>query len=73
MRITHFHERREDIVPRLLLVHDLVREHTAIPADVAECSCRLALFVAEPETCVVHDVELAVWIGGEAMAAGFIV
>ncbi len=63
----------EDVVPRLLLAHDRVGEHATIPADVFDLLRDLARLVAQPVAGVAGDVELAAWIGGEAVAAGLLV
>ena len=73
MRIAHRDHGRQDVVPRLRLHHGFVGEHAAVPADVAELLGRLAVAVAQPVAGVMGDVELAVGIGGQAMAAGLVV
>src|SRR5436190_24109244 len=66
----NFDQETQHVVPRRRLHHRCVREHAAVPADVIERLRDLALLVAHPQTGMTNDVELAVRIGGQAMAAG---
>ena len=54
-------------------MHDLVGEHAAVPADVLECLGQLAVVVAQPVAGVLGDVELAVRVVRQAVAAGLVV
>src|SRR6266568_8107392 len=63
----------EDVIPGLLVHQDRVGEHTTVPANVADGLGQVPARVAEPEAGVVGDVEFAVGVGGEAMAAGLVV
>src|SRR6266498_130150 len=63
----------EDVVPGLSLHHRRVREHAAVPADVPEVPRRLAALVPHPKTCVPHDVELAIRIERQTVAASLVV
>src|SRR5688572_18834856 len=60
----------ENVIPRLLLLHDLVREHATVPADVLHLLGDLAAAVAEPVSGVAGDVQLALRIADLAVAAG---
>ena len=73
MPVPHGDHRREDVVPRLRLHHDFVGEHAAVPADVAERLGQVARLVAEPVAGMTRDVELAGWVGGQAVPAGLVV
>ena len=64
---------REDVVPGLLLLHHRVGEHAAVPADVPDRLGQVAVLVAEPEAGVLGDVELAVGVVAQAVAAGLVV
>ena len=59
--------------PGLALHHHVVGEHAAVPADVADPLGQLALLVAEPVAGVMRNVELALGVVGQAVAAGLVV
>src|SRR5579859_1029176 len=63
----------ENVIPGFSFHHDIVRKHAAVPADVLEFASNLPDAVAQPVTGVTRDVQLAVGVGGKAMAAGFVV
>src|SRR5262245_31949257 len=56
--IPHRDHRGQDVVPGLRPRHDSVREHAAVPADVAELLGELSAAIPEPEPREVGDVEL---------------
>ena len=63
MVLPDLNHRREDVVPGLLLAHDIVREHAAVPANVLELLSHLTGVIAHPVAGVASDVQLAVRIG----------
>src|SRR5437879_1742503 len=62
VRVPDGDHRGEDVVPGLRLHHDLVGEHAAVPADVAEPLGQAARLVAEPEPGDVGDVQLTLGV-----------
>ena len=64
MVFAHLDHRGEDVVPGLLLLHDRVREHATVPADVLDAAL---LRVLEPVAGAFDDVELPVRIVGLAL------
>ena len=73
MRVSDGDHDGEDVVPSLGVAHDGVGEHATVPTDMTERFREIPFVVAEPETGVARDVELAVGIVGETMPAGMIV
>ena len=70
MRITNRDHGCQDVVPGILLGHNLVGKHAAVPTNVREFFRELS--VAQPAASLFGDIELAVGILGQAMAAGLI-
>src|SRR5688572_4735638 len=68
--VAHPNHRAENVVPGLLVLHHRVREHAAVPADVAHGPGQVARVVAEPVAGVLDDIELAVRVPDLAVAAG---
>ena len=56
MILPHLDHRRQNVVPRFLFHHHVVREHATVPADVFEFLRHLAVVVAHPVTGVAGDV-----------------
>src|SRR5206468_10131335 len=73
MRVANRAHGSEDVIPRLLLGHDRVWKHAAVPADVIELALHAAVVVAQPEPRVPHDVEPAVRIMRKAVPPGLVV
>ena len=61
------------IIPQVRFHHDFVREHATIPTDMLHLSGSCIIFVAQPKTGMSSDIELAVRIVRQAMAARLIV
>src|SRR5437773_38988 len=57
--------RGQNVVPGLLLHHDIIWEHAAIPANVFEFLRHFALVVAHPITSVAGNVQFAIGISRE--------
>jgi hypothetical protein len=45
VHLPHFYHRGQNVVPGLLLLHDGIGKHTAIPANVLEGLGKISLFV----------------------------
>src|SRR5690606_14488139 len=60
----------QNVVPRLRCFQHGVREHAAVPADVFDAAL---LGFVEPIARAFHDVELAAWVVGRAVAARLVV
>lgn len=61
MRVAHGDHGAQDVVPGLRFLHDLIREHAAVPADMFDAAFFRAL---QPVARALHDIELAVGIIG---------
>ena len=59
-------------MPSLWFFHEFVREHTAVPADMADLFGHFAFRVAKPVTCVPRHIELAVGICYGAMLSSLL-
>ena len=55
------------------VLHHRVREHAAVPADVAHRLGQVAVLVAQPVAGVLDDIEAAVGVVDAAVAAGLLV
>ena len=73
MPFPHLHHRPQNIIPRRLLHHFLIRKHASIPADVLEFLRHIAVRIPHPETRDMRDVQFPRRIVRHAMTAGFIV
>src|SRR5881394_2355029 len=73
VRLADRNHRAEDVVPRLLVEHRRIGEHTAVPADVLEGAGRLPVVAAHPGARVAHDVELPIRVERRTVAAGLVV
>src|SRR6185312_9646045 len=73
MPVAHVDHGRKNRVPGSGLVHDTVRKHAAIPADMTEHSRHLSAIIAHPKACGPYDVQLAIRVVRQAVMAGLIV
>src|SRR5262245_65115308 len=73
MRVADRAHDAEDVIPRLLLGHDRVWKHAAVPTNVIEPALQAAGVVAQPEPGVPDDVEPAVRIVWKAVPPGLVV
>ena len=73
MRIAHRDHRPQNVVPRLLLLHDHVGEHATVPADVADSLREVAIRPVQPVTRVMGNGELAVRVIRQAMVPRLVV
>jgi hypothetical protein len=71
--ITNCNHRSEDIIPSLLLFHDRIGEHAAIPANMCQGLVVISSRISHPVTCIMGDIEQSIWIGSLAVTASFIV
>ena len=67
--LANLNHRGENVVPSLLLHQRFVWEHAAVPTDMFHLFCDLALVVAQPVARVAGDVQLALRISSETVAA----
>ena len=56
MLLTHFDHGGKDIIPGLLLHHDIIREHTSIPANMFECFGKFAILIPQPVTRIFGNI-----------------
>src|SRR5690349_13576566 len=73
VRVAHCEHEPENVGPGLGVVHDGIREHAAVPADMLEGARRMAAVIAHPRACVTHDIEFPVGVEWLTVAAGLIV
>src|SRR5205809_7436854 len=71
--VTYGNHRSQNVVPGVLLHHDFVWEHAAIPANVAKGFGKAPVFPVQPIASVMRDRQLAVRIIRQTMMAGFVV
>lgn len=64
MLLSHRDHRGENVIPCLGLLHHVVGEHAAVPAEMAVLVEHVAVTVAQPVTGVMSDAQLAVGIVG---------
>src|SRR5687767_10393155 len=73
VRVAHANHLAQNLVPGVLAFHHGVREHAAIPADVAHRLGEVATVVAKPVTGMLGDIEPAIGIVDLTMPAGLFV
>jgi hypothetical protein len=62
MFVADFNHGAQNIIPGLLIVHDGVGEHASIPTNMPERFGQHALFVAQPVTSIMNDIEFTIGV-----------
>src|SRR5690554_1503117 len=70
---TDLNHRCQDIIPGLLLRHDRVGEHAAVPANMPESLSKFTAFVAKPVSSIFYNIQFTIRVERKAMPPGFIV
>jgi hypothetical protein len=73
MSFTHSYHCLQNLTPGSGVHHNLIRKHAAVPADVPNPLRQYLIVAAQPATCMAWDIQLPVWIVGQAMSARFVV
>jgi hypothetical protein len=63
----------QNIVPGLLLQHNIVGKHTAVPTNVFKSFGQITIFISQPEAGVRRNIQFSVWIRSQAVTPCFVV